>query len=252
LGKEINTTQDDWGYKVSTDGTFAYFARREKKQFDIYKASLPELLKPDPIGTVYGTLKLPDGKPVNGTVYWTQEGVPGFGHFTTDLEGNYSITIPQDKNYRFYLELPDVYVPPVDIQLKNNQPVVPLKFNPIPIDSIVKTETPFELKNIYFDFDKANLKPNSIEELERFLAFLNANPKIKIKITGHTDAAGTNEYNLQLSEKRAKAVAHYLISRETERSRITYEGVGEAEPDNSNKKISAFNRRVEFRIISNK
>ncbi|MCK5535270.1 MAG: OmpA family protein, partial [Bacteroidales bacterium] len=251
LGKEINTPFDDWSYKVSTDGTFAYFARRKDHHFDIYTASLPKKLQPSPIGNIIGQLKLPDGTAIRGKIYWTQENIPGFGHFTTDFDGNYNILLPQANKYRFYVELPGVYTPPVEINLNENKPILPLLFEPVPINEMTKENTPVILERIYFDYNKSALKIESFEELERFAAFLKVNTNIKVEIIGHTDAVGKEDYNLQLSKKRAEAVTNYLLNKGIEANRIKTKGMGESQLATQSTKAKVVNRRVEFRIISN-
>jgi len=64
---------------------------------------------------------------------------------------------------------------------------------------------------IFFDFDKAELKPESQAELQRVVAFLKAHPQIRIRIEGHTDDVGDEQYNLQLSKRRAEAVEMHII-----------------------------------------
>lgn len=106
------------------------------------------------------------------------------------------------------------------------------------------------LQYIYFDFDKSDLLPASYEELNRLLAYLEKNPRFHITITGHTDNYGTEEYNLRLSDNRAKAVADYLAGHGIDRKRIEYSGVGSSQPiaDNDTDQGRSQNRRVEFRL----
>lgn len=108
------------------------------------------------------------------------------------------------------------------------------------------------LRNIFFDFDKATLRPESTAELERLATLLRENPTIKIEISGHTDNKGSAAYNKTLSEKRAKAVVDYLISAGIDASRMTYVGYGFDKPIASNDTEAGrqLNRRTEFKIIS--
>ena len=106
----------------------------------------------------------------------------------------------------------------------------------------------YVLQYIYFDFDKTNLLPESADELNRLLAYLDAHSDYHIAITGHTDNYGTEAYNLNLSNNRAKAVANYLAEKGVEQQRITYSGAGSSNPvaDNSTVHGRSLNRRVEF------
>ena len=106
------------------------------------------------------------------------------------------------------------------------------------------------LNNVFFDFDKSNLKPESYLELGRLVDFLKLN-NVRIEIGGHTDNQGSDEYNDMLSESRAKAVRDYLISQGVDSKRLEYKGYGKHKPiaDNSTELGRATNRRTDFKII---
>ncbi|MDW7695593.1 OmpA family protein [Flammeovirgaceae bacterium SG7u.111] len=110
------------------------------------------------------------------------------------------------------------------------------------------------LKNIFFDFNKATLRPESTSELERLAQMLKDAPSLKIELGGHTDSKGTDDYNQSLSEKRAKAVVDYLVNTSgIAQSRLTFKGYGEKEPvaPNTTEEGRQLNRRTEFKIIAN-
>jgi outer membrane protein OmpA-like peptidoglycan-associated protein len=104
----------------------------------------------------------------------------------------------------------------------------------------------FRLEGVYFDFDKASLKPEGRTKLDEAVAVLNRNADIRVEIQGHTDSIGTAEYNMGLSERRAKTVRDYLVSKGISATRMTTRGAGETEPvaDNGTKAGRAQNRRV--------
>ncbi len=108
------------------------------------------------------------------------------------------------------------------------------------------------LKNIFFDFDKATLRPESTNELERLTKLLNDVPTLKIEISGHTDSKGADEYNKTLSNNRAKAVLDYLVKSGIAAGRLTSVGYGEEQPiaTNDNDEGRQLNRRTEFKILS--
>ena len=95
--------------------------------------------------------------------------------------------------------------------------------------------------------------PESEQALEDLYFLMVDNPKLRIKIIGHTDNVGSDAANQKLSEGRAKSVRDNIIERGIERSRIEYEGMGEREPvaTNDTDEGRAKNRRVEFEILSN-
>ncbi len=99
---------------------------------------------------------------------------------------------------------------------------------------------------LFFDFDSAELRPESLRELERVTQFMNQIPEATALIEGHTDSIGTEEYNLGLSERRAKSVYDYLVSRGIDPARLQSLGKGESQPiaDNSTEAGRQQNRRV--------
>ncbi|MBN2343558.1 MAG: OmpA family protein [Deltaproteobacteria bacterium] len=104
---------------------------------------------------------------------------------------------------------------------------------------------------IYFDYNKAEIKEISHEILDMVALTLNNNPDITlVSVEGHTDNEGTEKYNQQLSEDRAKSVVEYLVGKSVARERLTYKGFGFSMPKASNntEEGRAINRRVEFKI----
>lgn len=115
----------------------------------------------------------------------------------------------------------------------------------------VLVDKSFILKNILFETNRAVLLPASYPELDAFALYLVKNPQIYIEIGGHTDNTGSAEQNKTLSEKRANAVADYLITKGVELIRVTYKGYGSTKPiaDNGTEEGKKQNRRVEFTVI---
>jgi outer membrane protein OmpA-like peptidoglycan-associated protein len=99
---------------------------------------------------------------------------------------------------------------------------------------------------LLFDFDSAELRPESITELERVVKFMNDVPFATARIEGHTDSVGSDAYNLKLSDRRAKSVFDYLTSRGVDPARLTSVGYGEANPiaPNDTAEGRQLNRRV--------
>ncbi len=107
------------------------------------------------------------------------------------------------------------------------------------------------LKNIYFDFNKTTLKPESFVELNKVVDFLERNPSVEIEISGHTDSKGTDEYNINLSQGRSQSVVDYISRQGIAGSRLTAKGYGESKPIDTNDtpEGQANNRRVEFTVL---
>lgn len=107
----------------------------------------------------------------------------------------------------------------------------------------------YRLENVTFEFDSAKLTPSSTASLDEAVKILKRHSDLKVEIAGHTDSVGTDEYNLGLSQRRAQAVADYLIAHGANAGNIVVKGYGESEPvaDNSTEAGRATNRRVELR-----
>lgn len=120
-----------------------------------------------------------------------------------------------------------------------------------PVVIKVDTVQPIRLKNVFFDFDLWNLRPESYTELNKLVKFLKDNPAIKIEISAHTDDRGPDDYNYKLSENRAKSVMEYILSQKIDASRITSKGYGETRPvaPNDTEENRQLNRRVEYIIL---
>ena len=120
----------------------------------------------------------------------------------------------------------------------------------------LKKDAVFVLENIYYAFDKSEILPESTDELNNLYQVLIANPEINIELAAHTDSRGDDQYNLNLSIKRAKAVADFLVNAGIDSQRITSKGMGETKLVNHCKNgVSCtdeehqVNRRTEVKIL---
>lgn len=118
---------------------------------------------------------------------------------------------------------------------------------------LVKEGMTITLRGVYFDYDKATVKPESRPALEDAAKILKDNPTIRVEIQGHTDSDGSASYNQGLSERRAQAVVNYLIQNYgIDRNRLMARGYGQSNPiaTNATAEGKALNRRVEFVILN--
>lgn len=161
------------------------------------------------------------------------------------IQNQYKIPI-QPSNYQIFVKQPGYLpfqaelIPEPNHDFRYNIELIPLKVGAKAI-----------LRNIYFAPNSSTLTIDALEGLEKLVEFMKINPKIEILITGHTDIGSTQEYNIKLSEARAKAVKDYLIQMGIEPSRIGHKGFGNAKPiaDNQTAEGRALNRRIEIEII---
>lgn len=109
----------------------------------------------------------------------------------------------------------------------------------------------FEIANLQFERSKATISQDSEDTLNKLLAFMKANTKVKIRINGHTDNVGSNYLNRVLSFNRANAVVSYLVRHGIRKDRLTAKGFGSSVPiaDNKTPEGRVKNRRVEFEIL---
>jgi peptidoglycan-associated lipoprotein len=108
-----------------------------------------------------------------------------------------------------------------------------------------------EVKDIFYDYDKFNIRPDAAVRLDTLVQTLVDNPKINIELSSHTDQRGKDAYNLKLSQQRAEAAVAYIVSKGVSQSRITAKGYGETRPIVKNPKNEADyqrNRRTEFKV----
>jgi len=109
----------------------------------------------------------------------------------------------------------------------------------------------YRLRRVFFDHDKWDIKPQSIEELNKLKSYLAKNPDLCVRLDAHTDSNGSNEYNKELSRKRAQSVVDYLIQNGIDPVRLSAQGFGEEFPVTTNDTSEGReeNRRVEFTKI---
>ena len=107
------------------------------------------------------------------------------------------------------------------------------------------------LRNLFFDTDKYDLKPESAEELLQLVELMKMNPKMEVMITGHTDNQGAADYNVKLSENRAASVVAYLVKAGIASARLKWKGYGDSRPAaaNDTEEGRAKNRRIELVIV---
>lgn len=184
------------------------------------------------------------------TIIYTASGYENFfsiGNFDSN-----SKTEKQQRSAKQKHEFAYYYIDDVSIELLEKLQDEPI-LETIPEEKItLENHKIYTFENVLFDFDKADLLPISLEELQKLYHHLETNQNITIEIYGHTDAIGTQNRNEQLSHERAKAVADYLMSLGLHSERIKWFGYGSSKPiaTNETDEGRAENRRVEFQLFS--
>lgn len=258
LGKEINTPQEDWGYKISTDGKRAYFSTVNDVGFgeeDIYFLELPVEVQPvSDVVTVNGKVLDENGDPVEATIKWEDvELKKEVGTAKTDPEtGEYFIALPTGRYYAYYADVKGFYsvVNYLDLTAAKAFEQISTNMSVISIDELKKSGKAIKIENIFFDSGKYDLKDESHEALNLLFRFMSTNPELMVEINAHTDNVGSDQFNQHLSDERASSVVQYLVSIGIDPARLIPKGFGETTPvaPNETEEGRALNRRVEFRL----
>jgi len=260
MGKAINSPQEDLFFNIPANSEFAYYSRGvTEDNTDIFSVKLPVIQAPEPWVSVAG--KLVDSqtdRPIGAKIiYQRLPDGKDMGIYQSDPNtGEFEIKLPIGNLYSIRAEAKDFISESQNLDLRNvsegTTRRIEFKLRPIQVVAIA-THARVTLNSIFFDFDKAVLKPESFPELERVVQLLNEKPSINIEVAGHTDNIGKTSYNQNLSERRANAVKKFLTSKGIAVNRITAIGYGETKPIVSNddeKDGREINRRVEFQITS--
>lgn len=258
IGYPINTNKDDAFLFVNANGNKAFFASEMSGGFggyDIYMFELPKNIISNPVTYFKGlVLDNNNNNPITNAVaelYSLNDGSLK-GKAKTDYDGTFILPLPTGTSYALNVSAENYLFYSEHIELMETRDSLHPFIKYIYLKPIQKDQT-MVLNNILFDFDKSTLRPESYVELEKLYKFLIENPNLIIEIGGHTDNKGTKEYNLLLSEKRAKAVYDYLISKNINPSRLKYKGYGDTKPiaDNTTEEGRQLNRRTEIKILNN-
>ena len=114
---------------------------------------------------------------------------------------------------------------------------------------LASTEQVIELPNIFYDFAKWDLRPESMVSLDNLVETLNDNPNITIELMSHTDSRGTPADNLELSQKRAQSVVDYLILKGIASDRLQAKGYGESQPKVVDDKVKSQNSFLDLEVV---
>ena len=169
--------------------------------------------------------------------------------FESDEEGRFLLSLPSGKNYGENVNAPGYLFHSENFNIPDTATYQIIE-QVIELDKIAVGKS-IVLNNIFFDFDKATLKPESITELEKVYELMMANPEMRVELSGHTDNVGSAGYNKTLSMKRAQVVVDYLVNKGIKKSRMKAVGYGFDKPIDTNETEEgrAHNRRTEFTII---
>ncbi|GHM99347.1 membrane protein [Cytophagales bacterium WSM2-2] len=253
LGGPLNDFEDQYSFIVTSDGANAYYSREEgRMKSKIYHSSIPPELRVKSRGNVVkGVVSDSETKkPLPAVVELfdlkTNERISVFS--SDSVNGQYLIVVPGKSEYTLHVTEPGYLFYSQHFNYEEKDLDEPMTIN-IALQPIRKNAVTV-LNNIFFEFNKFEIGSKSYPELDEVVKFLNENPSIKVEISGHTDNVGNENYNQQLSQKRAQAVVDYFLQKGIAQPRLTQVGMGSKKPikPNDTEENKQANRRIEFRI----
>ncbi len=170
---------------------------------------------------------------------------------TTTPNGEFEYIADPEEKMVFKVSHPGYFSKTVPVEKHQKNPPLTIELTPIELNK------PIEIEPIYYEFDKWNITPQAEVTLNKIVTIMSDNPNITIELSSHTDIRGTDNYNYDLSIKRAQEAIKYLVANGIQRIRLTYKVYGEKKvaipcPPNvdCDEDVHQKNRRTEFRVTS--
>jgi peptidoglycan-associated lipoprotein len=229
----VNSAADDFGIVFEKDRESGYFSstRKGKTMDDIFAFVLPPLKF-----TLIGVVKNEKTDEIIPDAVIKSIGSDGITIDTrSGKDGLFRFTLKPSTDYVFIAEKPGFLKGKERETTKGISQSTEFKTEIF----LASIEAPIEVENIFFDLDKAELRPESMVSLDKLVETLNDNPNIVVELGSHTDARATDAYNLDLSKRRAQSVVDYLIQKGIARDRLVPKGYGESQPKTVDKKDHA-------------
>lgn len=253
----VNSPADDFGIVFHSNGTEGMLSSNRpggKGQDDIYLFKVSERI-PDSV-LIAGLVRDKETMEVlrNATVFMLNTLNNEVLVLKTDENGKYNVKIKRGASLLFKGIKGGYYPDCINLELGAESKEAEIENRDLLLAKY-KVDQIFVLENIYYDFDKWNIRPDAAVELDKVVTFLTENPDILVELGSHTDARGSFKYNERLSDRRAESAVEYIISRGIAKGRITANGYGEyklvnkcADGINCSEEEHQQNRRTEIKI----
>lgn len=256
LGYPINTHRDEFALIVGASGKNAWFASDVEGGYgksDLYYFELYPDARPTPVTYMKGIVyDAETNEPLNAVfdLIDLEKGITITSASSDAVDGSFLVTVPTGHDLGLHVAKNNYLFFSAYFSYSETRTAIEPYIRNIPLQPIHEGSR-VVLRNVFFETDSYTLQPESMPELERLRNLLQENPAMHIEIGGHTDSTGTYEYNLELSEKRAKRVYNYLIEEGISKERLRYKGYADTQPIDTNQTEEgrANNRRTEFRVF---
>lgn len=253
LGYPINTHRDEDGLYINADGKNGFFhVRKEDGRDYLATFELPKSAASRNATWVKGIIRdQQSGQPLIADVTLIDLLLkkPVSKVKSDEVTGEYLIMLPEGKEYGLFVKKTGYLFKSLTFNRADDKPDQDVQID-VPLEAL-STGALVQLNNIFFDLNAATLQSRSEVEIERLARFMQENPQVIVELGAHTDDQGDDAYNLDLSERRAKAVKDALLKAGIAEQRIRTKGYGESQPfkPNTSEENRALNRRVEFKIL---
>ncbi len=276
MGQPVNSSADDFGITFEKSAPYpqGFFSsnRNDRRGYDnIYSFELPDIKV-----SINGWVLDHDSNPIKGCTIRIVGDDGSIQRTATDADGEFELPLSPGVKYIMMASAASYLNARKEFSTDSTLADASYEIE-FTMASLTK---PNILENIFYDFDKASLRPESKQALDGLVKLLQGNPNIVIEMASHTDRIGSDEYNNDLSQRRAKSAVDYLISAGIEPERLQFHGFGKSKPktvtkhdaelyplfnegdilteefiqalpdETSRKAADQINRRTEFSILS--
>ena len=255
LGYPINTYGNEEGLIVNARGQTAYYSsdRSSDQARDIFYFDLYEDVRPVKVSYMKGRVYDAETKKRLGARFELinlNTATPIMVSTSDPETGEFLVCIPANADYALNVSRTGYLFYSDHFETKQVYARTAPYLKDIPLQPI-KVGERIILRNVFFEYNKHDLKYESRVELNKVVKLMNDNPTLVVELSGHTDNTGTAEYNQTLSENRAISVRNYLIEKGIDENRMTFKGYGLTMPvaTNETEEGRAANRRTELKIL---
>ena len=248
VGLPVNSPKDDFAFSFNTNKNTGFFSSNRDGNDNIYQATpvcASEVLttvRDAVTGAVIANAKVAILDDKRNVIETKTSGSNGQVSYGVDCGKAFTIQVQADGYESNTFPVGNTKAGRSDVAA-----------NLQPIETIIKEDS-VTLNDVNFEYDRSNITREGAFELEKLVQVMKKNPNMVIMVKAHADNRGNDDYNMRLSDRRARASVQYVLSKGIDKSRITGKGYGESEPkvdckENCTEDQHALNRRSEFLIV---